>query len=243
MRRAFGIAAVASLALLMPVIAQIGGRPMVLIAGQVLGPATFVDPQRNFVMLSGARLAPNPNAQVNAEMEFGAFNISEEPGRRITHGAIFFRFRVVPPPPPTPSAMIQIVADGGDANVQTRRFMATTVLQGGGTGTLVVFRARVRRYDRSNPPQEVEQQGIVVLMIQDFVPSASQRPNPNTPPDQVALIPNLSEQDFARLGAPATYPYTAGLTYIEGAQYIYEYTGVVREGDIYTHGRYITPSP
>jgi hypothetical protein len=50
MRRAFGIAFVASLVLLAPVIAQIGGRPMVIIAGQVLGPASYDDPDRNFVM-------------------------------------------------------------------------------------------------------------------------------------------------------------------------------------------------
>ena len=242
MRRALGIGIVASLVLLAPVIAQIGGRPMVLIAGQVLGPALFIDPPRNFVMLSGARLAPNLNAPVNAEMEFRAFNMSEGTGRQITHGGIYFRFRVVPPPPPAPNRLIQITADGADANVQNRRFMATRALQGGGTGTLIVFRARARRFDSSNPPQEVEQQGTVVLMIQDFAPSASQRPNSTAPPDQVALIPNLRPEDLARLGAPA-YNYTAGLTYIEGAQFIYEYTGVVREGDIYTHGRYITESP
>jgi hypothetical protein len=242
MRRALGIGIVASLVLLAPVIAQIGGRPMVLIAGQVLGPALFIDPPRNFVMLSGARLAPNLNAQVNAEMEFRAFNMSEGTGRQITHGGSYFRFRVVPPPPPAPNRLIQITADGADANVQNRRFMATVALQGGGTGTLIVFRARARRYDSSTPPQEVEQQGTVVLMIQDFTPSASQRPNSSAPPDQVALIPNLEPEDFARLGANPNYLYTAGLTYLE-SQFVYEYTGVVREGDIYTHGRYITSSP
>lgn len=215
MRRAFGILTVASLALLMPVIAQIGGRPMGIIVARIFGPVNDPD-----FMQGGARLRAPAGGPVNAEMALRALNMAE--AGRITHGAIFFRFRVVPPPPAMPNAMISIAADGADANVQNQEFIGITTLPGGGKGALLVFRARALRYDSNNPPNQVEQQGTVILMIQDRTPSASQRPNPTAPPDQVAVLPGIM--------------LPAGLIYFEG-QYVYVYNGVVVQGDIYTHGR------
>jgi len=220
MRRAFGILFVASLALLMPVIAQIGGRPMIIWVAQVRGPARVP----NF-MEQGARFAATQNGAVNAEMALRALNIAEGPNLQITHGAIYFRFRVVPPPPPTPNAMIQIVADGADANIQNRQFIGTTRVPGG-KGSILIFRARALRYDNNNPPNQVEQQGDVILMIWDRAPGASQRPNPSAQPDQIAVLP-----DYAGV-------LPAGLVYFEG-QYLYTYNGVVVQGDIYTHARVI----
>lgn len=214
MRRALGILFVASLALLIPVIAQVGGRPMAIIVARVTGPAFGG---------AGARLRPPDGGPVNAEMALRALNMVE--AGRITHGAIFFRFRVVPPPPPTPNAMISIT-DGAEANVQNRRFIGVTDLPGGGKGALLVFRARALRFDNNTPPNQVEQQGTVILMIWDRAPGASQRPNPNAQPDQIAVLP-----DFADV-------FPAGLIYFEG-QYTYLYNGVVAQGDIYTHGRAI----
>lgn len=213
MRRAFGIAVVASLALLMPVIAQIGGRPMGIIVARVTGPALGGE---------GARLRPLAGGPVNAEMALRALNMAE--AGRITHAAIYFRFNVVPPPPPTPNAMISIAADGADANIQNRAFIGIGTLPGGGKGAILVFRARALRYDNNNPPNQVEQQGTVILMIQDRAPGASQRPNPNAQPDQVNVLPGIM--------------LPAGLIYIEG-QYSYFYTGAVAQGDIYTHLREI----
>ncbi len=222
MRRAIGIAIVASVALMLPVIAQIGGRPMVLMAARVLGPVS--DPELPGgpppFMIDGARLAANPAGPVNAEMALRALQLFEV--SRFTHNAIYFRFRVVPPPPPAPGAMIQIAADGSEANIQNQQFMDVGEVPEG-KGALLVFRARALRYDDNDPPQQVEQQGDVILMIWDRSPSASQRPNPNAQPDQVA--------SFLQ-GLPA------GLIYIE-SQYTYLYTGVVIQGDIYTHVRAI----
>ncbi|GBC93681.1 hypothetical protein HRbin15_02183 [bacterium HR15] len=215
MRRAFGILIVSSLALLMPVIAQIGGRPMTLLVARVSGPAAG----------SAARFASAPNGPVNAEMTLRALNILEGANQQVTHAAIYFQFRVVPPPPPTPNALISIEALGPDANIQNQQFIYLLPLSGG-KGSLLIFRARALRYDNNNPPNQVEQQGTVILMIQDRAPSASQRPNPNAQPDQIAVLP----------GFELVFP--AGLIYLEG-QYMYLYNGVVRQGDIYTHARNI----
>jgi hypothetical protein len=215
MRRAFGIAVVASLALLMPVIAQIGGRPMLIMVARVSGPVN--DPEIPGgpppFMLGGARLAAAPGGSINAEMALRALQMRE--GARFTHNAVYFRFRVVPPPPPAPNAMIQIAADGSEANIQNRQFMAVDSLMGGGKGAVLIFRARAQRYDSSTPPNRVEQQGTVLLQIEDHAPGASQRPNAGSPPDRVAT-----------------------LIYVEGA-YAYTYSGVVAAGDIYTHRRFI----
>ncbi len=217
MRRAIGIAIAASAALMLPVIAQIGGRPMVLMGARVFGPVS--DPEFPGgpppFMIDGARLAANPGGPVNAEMALRAMQMFEV--SRFTHNAIYFRFRVVPPPPASPNAMIQIAADGSDANIQNQEFMNVGYLQGGGKGAVLMFRARALRYDNNNPPNQVEQQGTVFLLIEDHQPSASQRPNPGAPPDQVGT-----------------------LLYLEG-NYSYSYTGVVVQGDIYTHARAIPP--
>jgi hypothetical protein len=215
MRRGFGIAFVASLVLLAPVIAQIGGRPMVIMTARVFGPVS--DPEIPGgpppFMRNGARLATNQGGPVNAEMALRALQLWEN--GRFTHNAVYFRFRVVPAPPPTPNAMIQIAADGSEANIQNRQFMDVGYLQGGGKGSLLIFRARALRYDNNNPPNRVEQQGTVVLLIEDHAPGASQRPNPGAPPDRIGT-----------------------LIYVEG-NYSYTYTGVVVAGDIYTHVRVI----
>jgi hypothetical protein len=118
MRRAFGIAFVASLVLLAPVIAQIGGRPMVIMTARVFGPVS--DPEIPGgpppFMRNGARLATNQGGPVNAQMALRALQLWEN--GRFTHNAVYFRFRVVPAPPPAPNAMIQIAADGSEANIQ-----------------------------------------------------------------------------------------------------------------------------
>ncbi len=215
MRRASGIAIVASLALLMPVIAQMGGRPMLIMTSRVSGPVS--DPEIPGgpppFMLGGARLAAAPGGAVNAEMALRALQLSES--GRFTQNAVYFRFRVVPPPPPIPNAMIRIAADGSEANIQNRQFMNVGYLMGGGKGALLIFRARALRYDTSNPPNQVEQQGTVLLLIEDHAPGTSQRPDAGSPPDRVAT-----------------------LIYAEGA-YAYTYTGVIAAGDIYIHRRFI----
>jgi len=218
MRRAFGILIVASLALLLPVIAQIGGRPMVLLVARVAGPVTDPEsPPPPPFMRDGARLAATPNGAVNAEMALRGLNMFEGPALRVTHAAVYFRFRVVPPPNPNnppPGAMIQIMADGTDANIQNQQFMNVGYLRGGGKGAILIFRTRALRYDNNNPPNQVEQQGAVMLLIEDHAPGASQRPDLGAQPDRVTLV------------------------YSEGA-YTYNYTGVIRQGDIYIHGRVI----
>ncbi|MEN3002424.1 MAG: hypothetical protein ABDI19_11370, partial [Armatimonadota bacterium] len=134
----------ASLALLIPVIAQIGGRPMAITVARVFGPVNDPElPEQPAFMQEGASFRPPAGGPVDAEMALRALNMIE--AGRITHSAIFFRFRVVPPPQPTPNAMISIAADGADANVQNRSFIGVTDLPGGGKGALLVFRARALR--------------------------------------------------------------------------------------------------
>jgi len=215
MRRALAILTLTSVVFTVPVIAQIGGRPMTLLVARVAGPVTDPElppPAPPPFMRDGARLAPTPNGTVDAEMALRGLNIIE--AGRVTHAAVYFRFRVVPPPAPAPNTLIQIVADGADANIQNRQFMDVGSLSGGGKFARFIFRARARRYDNSNPPREVEQQGNVTIAIVDRAPGASQRPNPEAPPDRVTI------------------------TYQEGS-FTYTYSGVVQDGDIYVHGRFI----
>jgi hypothetical protein len=212
MRRALAILALTSAVFTVPVIAQIGGRPMTFSVARVVGPET------NQFIRDAARLAPTPNGTVNAHMTLRALNIIE--AGRVTHAAVYFRFRVDPTPNPAPDTLIRIEADGADANIQNRQFMSVDPLPGGGKGAQFMFRARARRYDNSNPPREVEQQGNVMIQIEDYTPGASQRPNPGAQPDRVTIT--YQEGSF-------TYTYRG----------VVRDTGVVREGDIYVHRRSI----
>jgi hypothetical protein len=205
MRRALAILTLTSAVFTVPVIAQIGGRPMQMSVARIAGPV------EDTFMTGGANLAATPAGPTNAQIAFRGLNILEGPNAQVTQAAIYFRFRFVPRPTGVPNAIIEIAADGADANIQNQRFLQ--VVPGGGKRALVTFRARVLRNDGNTPPNETEQQGTITLLLVDSKPSASQRPDPTAQPDRVTIFLN---------NVPIPI-----------------YSGVVRDGDIYVHGRFI----
>jgi hypothetical protein len=207
MRRALAILTLTSAVFTVPVIAQIGGRPMQMSVARTDGP--FNDS----FMTGGANLAATPTGPTNARIAFRGLNILEGPNAQVTQAAIYFRFRFVPRPTGVPNAIIEIAADGADANIQNQQFLQVGNLMGGGKGALVTFRARVLQNDGNTPPNETEQQGTITLLLEDHKPSASQRPDPTAQPDRVTIFLN---------NVPIPI-----------------YSGVVRDGDIYVHGRFI----
>jgi hypothetical protein len=84
---------------------------------------------------------------------------------------IYFRFRVVPATfRLLRMRLIQIAADGADANVQNRQFHGDCRLSAGRGHRYADCVPRARPCAMIAVPRrsEVEQQGTVVLMIQDF---------------------------------------------------------------------------
>jgi hypothetical protein len=213
MRRALAILTLTSAVFTVPVIAQIGGRPMQMSVARTDGP--FNDS----FMTGGVNLAATPTGPTNAQLAFRGLNIVEGPNAQVTQAAIYFRFRFVPRPTGIPNAIIEIAADGADANIQNQRFLQAGNLPGGGKGALVTFRARVLQNDGNTPPNETEQQGTITLLLVDSKPGASQRPDPTAQPDSVVIFLNNSP-----------FPFYIGVV---------RDNGVVREGDIYVHGRFI----
>jgi hypothetical protein len=204
MRRALAILALTSAVFTVPVIAQIGGRPMQMSVARIAGPV------EDTFMTGGANLAATPAGPTNARIAFRGLNILEGPNAQVTQAAIYFRFRFVPRPTGN-NRIIEIAADGADANIQNQQFLLVGNLPGGGKGALVTFRARVLQTDNSG--NETEQQGTITLLLEDHKPGASQRPDPTAQPDRVTIFLN---------NVPIPI-----------------YSGVVREGDIYVHGRFI----
>jgi hypothetical protein len=200
MRRALAILALTSALFTVPVIAQIGGRPMQMSVARTAGPV------EDTFMTGGVNLV----GVTNAQLAFRGLNILEGPNAQVTQAAIYFRFRFEDPSS-SPNQIIDIAADGADANIQNQRFLLVGNPPGGGKGALVTFRARVRQIGSGG--STTEQQGTITLLLVDSTPGASQRPDPTAPTDSVAIFLNNSPFPF--------------------------YIGVVQDGDIYVHGRFI----
>lgn len=105
-----------------------------------------------------------------------------------------FVFQPLPTPPlGTPNALVQVQVDAGQAQNQMvvgtpRKRMVTL-----GPGQeyevreiQVSFPARADRYDQNGNP--TQQQGTVIVTIQDFYPFSFRRPKPDQPRDRISLV-------------------------------------------------------